>query len=379
MANAYRCNYVVTTDLVDFYNQISHHTIERELLACRVASHLRSALMNLLKNFTQGVSRGIPVGPHPSHLLAELSLVPIDEVMRLTGYTFCRYADDVHIFCGSREEGQVALYELAETLDKTQRLSLSRHKTHILTNDQFIERATTTLMETPINDEERHVLEIIGARTDSPYDPVRLSELAPEEALAFSKQRIEKILTAYLANEFPNFVRVRWLLRRLAQVGSPGGVEMVVKNLNLLLPAIGEATRYLASARDSYRGEWPAIGVDLLGSLALPMVKRSEYLQVVLLGLFSRIAPLDHLDRLVQRFYEFGPSARRKVVLAATEAGAAAWLRGFKDGYTGLDPWLRRAVIYSAKTFPIDERRYWLRMVRDRASMLEGAIVESIR
>ncbi len=109
------------------------------------------------------------------------------------------------------------------------------------------------------------------------------------------------------------------------------------------------------------------------------MVKRSEYLQVVLLGLFSRIAPLDHLERLVQRFDEFGPSARRKVVLAATEAGAAAWLRGFKDGYTGLDPWLRRAVIYSAKTFPIDERRYWLRMVRDRASMLEGAIVESIR
>ncbi len=379
IAHAYRCNYVVTTDLTDFYNQISHHTIERELLTCRIASHLRSAIMNLLRNFTQGVSRGIPVGPHPSHLLAELSLVPTDEVMRLKGYTFCRYADDVHIFCANREEAQVALYELADTLDKSQRLSLSRHKTHILANEQFIERATNALMETPINDEERQILEIIGTRADSPYDAIRLSELAPEEVRAFSKQRIEKILMAYLASEFANVVRIRWFLRRLAQVGSPGGVEMIVKNLNLFLPAVGEATRYLSSARDSYGGEWPAIGAELLGSLALPIVKRSEYLQIVLLSLYSRIAPLDHVDSLVQRFDGMGPSARRKVVLAATEAGAAAWLRGFKDGYTGLDPWLRRAVIYSAKTFPIEERRYWLRMVKERASLLERAVVESIR
>jgi hypothetical protein len=56
----------------------------------------------------------------------------------------------------------------------------------------------------------------------------------------------------------------------------------------------------------------------------------------------------------------YGAGAKRKVVVAAGEARAADWLRGFKDQFVAPDPWLRRAVIYSAISLPKDERDFWL-------------------
>ena len=60
---AYHSNYVAVTDLTDFYNQISHHAIEHELDACGAGQHLKAAVKNLLKEFTQGDVSGDPNRP----------------------------------------------------------------------------------------------------------------------------------------------------------------------------------------------------------------------------------------------------------------------------------------------------------------------------
>src|SRR5262245_37526337 len=62
---AHDSRFVVSTDITDFYNHVYHHTVENQLRECGVAPGFTAALLNLLKALTQGVSRGLPVGPHP--------------------------------------------------------------------------------------------------------------------------------------------------------------------------------------------------------------------------------------------------------------------------------------------------------------------------
>jgi hypothetical protein len=156
-------------------------------------------------------------------------------------------------------------------------------------------------------------------------------------------------------------------------------VGFVVANIGRLLPAAGDAATYLVSAERNFSGQWKELGAQLLVAMEIPLVKKSEYLQVVLLGLFGKIAALNQVSELIRGYDDFSPSARRKVALAATTAKASAWLRNLKEGVSGFDPWLRRAVLYASSTFPEDERKFWLGLVKKNASLLERALIQSVR
>jgi hypothetical protein len=370
--------HVVLADISDFYNQIYHHTIKNQLDECGIDTSYSKAIDHLLDNISQGKSRGIPVGPHASHALAELSLIPVDDFLVLKGYNFCRFSDDMHMFCNSLNEARIAIYELADILDKNQKLLLSRHKTKVLGKDEFLAYANSMLIDNPINRDEAELLKVIRSRVDNPYAVISLSDLSEEDLKKFSKKKIENVLQCYVAQENPNYVRLRWFLRRLSQTGIPTGVEFTVSNIESLTPAIGDAANYLKSAQKTYKGSWNNIGIKLLTTLGLPIVQKNEYLQVVILSLFSRITDLDNVDRLIQEFDHYGSLARRKVVLAATAARATSWLRGFKEGYSTLDPWLKRAVIYAAQTLPADEKKHWLKRVKRNATYLEQLAIDSI-
>ena len=56
--------FVLTTDISDWYNQIYHHTIENQLDTLGVKKGYWFAIKNLIANTSEGVSRGVPIGPH---------------------------------------------------------------------------------------------------------------------------------------------------------------------------------------------------------------------------------------------------------------------------------------------------------------------------
>jgi len=75
------------------------------------------ALVRLCDTVTPGASRGIPVGPHASHLLAECVFDLIDRNLQAKGYIFCRFVDDIHIFCKTREQAHMAFYDLVNIIN----------------------------------------------------------------------------------------------------------------------------------------------------------------------------------------------------------------------------------------------------------------------
>jgi hypothetical protein len=367
---------VLIADITDFYNQISHHSIETQLQRCGLTAPSINVLLNLLKASTGSISKGIPIGPHPCHLLAETALTPIDELLEQRGMKFCRYVDDIHVFCDNEQQAQVALFALAGALDQYHKLTLNRQKTRTMQAQEFQPMARRKAEDQPINSTEASILQVIQKYSKGPYVEIAVSNLTPQDVAQLSKPALEEILQAYLAANEPDYIRLRYFIRRLAQVGVPGAIEFLVANIAQLLPAFAEVARYLSAARTHYGGSWQSLGDSLLQMLESPIATESEYIQVVLLGLFARIADLDHIGKLTGRFPSSGPSARREIVLAAHAAGADAWLRTLKTSFSGCDPWMRRALLFASRAFPEDERKFWLKQVKPLCSPLELEILE---
>jgi len=322
------------------------------------------------------VSNGIPVGPHPTHLLAEASLIPIDDLLTQRGFEYSRYVDDIHVFCENEERAQVALFAIAGALDQYHKLTLNRSKTRTVETVPFQVLARSKADDQPINSSEASVLAVIKKYATGPYTAIPVSRLTPEDLAQFSQTALEEILRAYLSANECDYVRLRFFLRRLAQVGVPGAVEFVVGHLSQLLPAFAEVASYLHAATPSYAGSWTDLGQKLLTLLDSPIAKESEYLQIVILGLFARIAQLNHIHVLTGRYNSSGPSAQREIVLAAAAAGADSWLRTLKSDFSRLDPWMRRALAYACRIFPKDECRFWVKEVKPISGPLEVAILQ---
>jgi hypothetical protein len=152
----------------------------------------------------------------------------------------------------------------------------------------------------------------------------------------------------------------------------------MVKRFDELLPAIAEVGKYFEAAAPNFTGEWKNVGRDLVELYDSDLVQASEYLQVVLLSLFSRIRGLNHVNSLT-KLYAASPSmCQRKIVLAAAEAKASAWLSNLKGAYKNADPWCRRAIIYSLRVLPDDEKDFWLKSVKKRVTGLDSVIADFI-
>lgn len=370
--------FVLVADLNDFYNQIYHHTIENQLNECGVGTGYWHALRNLLANVTEGVSRGVPIGPHPSHLIAEMSMIPVDQFMQSEGLVFTRYVDDIHVFCTSKLAARSALYKLADFLDKTQKIQFNRQKTRIVESRDYKAVCEENSVDKPINDLEREILKTVRSHTKSPYERIRIPKLSNDDLAKLSQENIEKVLQGYLEAEEVDYIRLRWFIRRLAQVGVGGGVAFMVRRFDELLPAVAEVGKYFEAAATNFDGEWKDIGDDLLKLYRADVVQASEYLKIVILSLFSRIKDLNHISSLTSLYAESSAMCQRKIMLAAAQAKAASWLSTLKGAYKNADPWNRRAIIYSLRALPKDERDFWLKSVKRRVAGLDILIADFI-
>jgi retron-type reverse transcriptase len=359
--NSKKYPFMVLLDIADFYNQIYHHSLENQLVQARLPNQAIKWIISLCQTLTAKVSRGIPLGPHASHLLGELILCAVDNSLASYGITFARYIDDIILFAGSSTSARALILHVASTLDKQQKLMLQRYKTKILPRDKFREYCHAMLEDRPINDLEKELVEIIRKHSnDDPYRTIWLSELSDEELQKFQPTVLEKIIADHLQADEPDYVRLRWFIRRLAQVGHPGAVDVLLREFTNLLPAMSEICRYFLATSQSAAVPWDAMGHNLLEFLTNEIVASNEYYQLCVLSLFSAQKQLDHLPALLNLYQSSSPVLRREIILCAAKHQAAEWLRELKEQYAVMDPWSRRAFLYASHLLPPGERKFFL-------------------
>ena len=263
-------------------------------------------------------------------------------------------------------------------LDKTQKIQLNKQKTHILASNEYKKTCENNSIDKPINNLEREVLKTVRTYTKSPYERIRIKKLSNADLANVWRANIENVLNDYLDADEVDYIRLRWFIRRLAQVGAPGGGRLMVTRFDELLPAIAEVGKYFEAAAPNFEGNWKDIGEDLVTLYDSDLVQASEYLKVVILSLFSRIKDLDHVNGLTKLFSDSSPMCQRKIMLAAAMAQAGAWLSTLKGAYKNAEPWSKRAIIYSLRALPKDERKFWLKSIKRRVSGLDRLVVDFI-
>lgn len=362
--------YAIVLDISDFYNQIYHHTIENQLIESSFPNQVKKWIENLFKSLTAKVSRGVPVGPHATHIFAEMAMIPIDNSLISRGYTFCRFVDDIIIFCNDKTEARSILYTMADILDKQQRLQLQRQKTKVLEKEAFMDYCKNMIEDRPINSTEEIILGTIRKySSDDPYRVIFLSSISSDELKDFSEENIEIIFNEYLSNDEPDYIRLRWFIRRLAQVGYPSALKYILENFDKLVPALGDIIRYISSIENG-KIDWKYIGDQILLLLDLDITKSNDYFLYSLYSLFSTKVEINHLHSLIKKYKESAAIVQREIIIASYKNKAADWLRELKEIFPTMDEWNKRAYIIAISILPIEERKFFLRDVSTKDNIL---------
>lgn len=352
---------VLYCDIADFYNQVYHHEVENQLISSGFPNQAAKWTVSLIESTTAGVSRGVPIGPHPIHLVAEATLIPIDDSLLSAGLNFIRYADDYIVFCDNMKEAKAALARIATVLDRPQRLMLQRHKTKFYGADEFQELCKTMIEDRPISRDEADLLKIIKKYSGgNPYKTIFFSQIAEEDWELISEKTLRRIIEEYISKTPTDFVRLRWFYRRLAQIGHPGAAEVSLDYLEELGPCFASICFYLASIQSIEPEDWAVIGERLLRLLNSDEVRNNEYFALLVLSLFSRNQYVDHFPALARAFESSSPFVRREILLAARANSAYGWLRQYKESFSSMDPWQKMAFIYCCSGLPSDEKKYFI-------------------
>lgn len=131
--------WIIDLDLSKFFDTVNHSKL-LQILSNRIKD---GRVISLIHKFlrapisekgkvspksTQGTPQGGPVSP----ILANIILNECDQMMDKESIKFVRYADDMMIFCKSKEAAERTLNKVTKYLEKTLFLKVNKEKTKIL-------------------------------------------------------------------------------------------------------------------------------------------------------------------------------------------------------------------------------------------------------
>jgi len=367
-------SHFLVLDISDFYNQIYHHTVENALIDAGFPNQVKKWVMDLLEKNTSKVSRGVPIGTHSIHLLAEAVLANIDNSLLSRGIEYVRYVDDFILFCSSEVDARKKNLIFAEILDKQNKLVVQKQKTKILTRSEFYKEYANNVEDRPINDLEEKLVKIIRKYSqDDPYRLVLLSDIDPTDLAEFGHDVVEKIIREYIEKEPVDYIRLRWFMRRLAQVGHPSGLPFVLNNIEKLLPALNDIFKYLLNVDSIGSASWPSIGSGLLSLVESDFVASVDYYRLIIYSLFNQKSSLNHHGTLLGNFGKSAPDLRREIILLAYRTGQRDWIRELKDSFASM---CRRAYLVATSILPAEERRFFINSFARKDDMAERLIAD---
>jgi len=130
--------WVVDIDLKDFFNQIDHDILMREVgkevidrkLLKLIAQYLRAPTRDA-QGQQRKRGRGVPQGAPLSPLLSNVYLDLLDQELERRGVSFVRYADDIAIFAGSQQAGERIYEGVVQWLRKHLKLEVNTDKSGV--------------------------------------------------------------------------------------------------------------------------------------------------------------------------------------------------------------------------------------------------------
>jgi RNA-directed DNA polymerase len=129
--------WVVDLDLEKFFDRVHHDVLMSRVarkvsdkrVLCLIRRYLQAGIMEggLVSQPTMGTPQGGPLSP----LLSNILLDALDKELERRRHRFCRYADDVNVYVGSRRAGERVLNSIERFLSCRLRLRWNREKSAV--------------------------------------------------------------------------------------------------------------------------------------------------------------------------------------------------------------------------------------------------------
>jgi hypothetical protein len=384
LAKKHNSGFVIDADITDFYNQIYTHRIKSLIEEAGKGAFDDQARVveRFLFGLNKKTSRGIPVGPAPSIILAELIMASIDNVIQTHTKDFVRYMDDIRMFFPNREDAVYALHELTQYLYSYHRLVFSGEKTRILTTKRFLDKhlrdeeqeekaAVIATAEELALEKVKDLLADVSFYDAALYDENEEYEKALAEIMKDEKfeilsttywELLEKAISASV-----DFTLVRHLLRKAAKYRIRKLVPLVLGNFERLLPVIRETVIYLNAVINAETVVQHKAGFEAILS--------AHYMRLPFVNLWVShlLKNQSFVESSLPSNYKCIQTTRCRAFIALRQKDTT-WIRGFRDGIDALGPWDKRAVLYSSIVLPSDEMIAWVDAVGTSGDIVDRSI-----
>lgn len=357
-------NYILNTDISDFYSRIYHHRLENCLQDATNEKQIIHNIMELLSIITNGDSYGLPVGGPAARILAEIVLNDIDQLLYNNNIDFVRFVDDYYIFSKTQEEAYNNLIFLSNKLIFNQGLTLQKSKTRIITSSEFKESFSKFNFN-----EENDTFELKNQKKyllslNLHFDPY--SQTAEEDYEKLKKE-IKKIdIEQILANELnktrahsPLMKQLIKAVKILPEQQKNSATLSLLDNLESLFPLIPNVLILIKDIFDEL-DENTKIKVQEI----LRYNIKSSYLFKIIpniayaIRILAKYQSTENKIFLTELYKNVPMAIKKDIIFIFANWNNQPQLRDWKCNYTALEPWEKRAFIV-ASYFMNDDGKHW--------------------
>lgn len=386
----FETGYIIYADIADFYNQIYIHRIQNlisEASEGRLDNH-SVCIENFLMALNRGSSKGIPVGPSASIILAEIIMADIDRKISSHTKNYIRYVDDIRIFFTDEKSAINAFEDLNRYLYSYHRLIFSSSKTGIVKTSAYESKvfsheqrneeiATEIALSSIVNSKMEEIL----SEYDFEYNDYYLSQdlhqdltekLQHESEFQAQSQAYKELFLIHLKAEPINYSMLRHILKKATRYRIRSLISDLLFNMELMFPVYRESIIYLKAVIVKDNISKYSKSLQHLWELSfsnLPFIEKWN------IYLFS---DANYATILENKIYDSLKDIRNKSILAKARKDLL-WIRNHRDKIHSLGEWDRWAVLYSSISLPSAERKHWLGTLNKSLDMIDESIINKIK
>jgi len=345
--------YILVTDITDFYNQIYLHRLNNAIERADPAlKNIANDIESFISSINDKASQGVPVGPAASIIMSEAVLVDIDEYISNLGVEHTRYVDDIRIFSDSKVELEKVLENLTLYLHENHRLTLASDKTYIEETEKYVEGVLHNQYEME-KVEIFDTLEILN-----PYS----GEIEYEEVVVEEKPdlegHLEHIAEQLLKRDTVDLGLARALIRKAKANRIEFVADIIFSNFEFFSPVINDVILYFKALS---RRKWIKDNRDNFVSILSSPAMMQSLVRYWIEWFFAGNETLLKNPK-IKKFIGQSEFVENQAYAALTSKNVA-WVRDNKNRVFYVGEKGKRAILRATKILPKDERDNWLRNI----------------
>jgi len=369
--------YILTCDIADFYPRIYHHRLENALDRIDPQKNFSYKIKRLLQTFSETKSYGVPVGCPASRILAELALDSIDKILSMNKINYKRYVDDFIIFCDSKEDAHKTLTTISKKLMENEGLTLQKHKTNIVTKEEFLSVTKAKLHGN--EEDEESPMKARFMSLPIRFDPYSANAVEEYEEIKEALKDFD--LLAMLSSELQKSKINQSFSKHLIKAFSATSNEIISSAFKVIFNNLNELYPIFTTIIQVANSNWQKLEKDtkdIILDRIIELINEDSYILSTELNLayVARMLSKENTQKsilILSEIYNKNPDSilvKNLVTQSMAKLKYHHFLSDIKKNFAGMHPLQRRLLIVSSY-FLGDEGRHWRDHNKDTFNFIE--------